>query len=419
MSVQKESKNKIGARCLSDSEVELILPNYKRIYDQINQFRAEKKSVDNFEGQKVNDGNKDQKTNNIGIMGVRGAGKTSVLKTIRVHLEKNKQESNDIILPIIVPENMSESGTLMATVLGMLNDEIKAREEKEKKRQKKNNIDCIKKYSLRKKYDEVIKQYTYIQKEYRDILIRQYTTEGDYVNRSTSVFNSDTEFINKFNELIDELVNEKKKDNSFLFLFIDDIDLSTYRCADVVKTLLSYLSNENIITFISGDLDTFEEALTLDFLRQENVLDKDILDKEMGAHTLLDSKKHLAYEYMKKIIPPAYRYNIKLWSLEEKGNYCIVDWEDHRMEEALPVEAQSDKEQKKGRALSELLVQKLKGWVDPSFFCYAENEEAVEGRNPKETQYQNLPYTYHLFDITSRGLNNVYNVLSDISMEMK
>ena len=122
---------------------------------------------------------------------------------------------------------------------------------------------------------------------------------------------------------------------------------------------------------------------------------------------------------MKKIIPPAYRYNIKLWSLEEKGNYCIVDWEDHRMEEALPVEAQSDKEQKKGRALSELLVQKLKGWVDPSFFCYAENEEAVEGRNPKETQYQNLPYTYHLFDITSRGLNNVYNVLSEISMEKK
>ena len=99
--------------------------------------------MDNFEGQKVNDGNKDQKTNNIGIMGVRGAGKTSVLKTIRVHLEKNKQESNDIILPIIVPENMSESGTLMATVLGMLNDEIKAREEKEKKRQKKNNIGAV------------------------------------------------------------------------------------------------------------------------------------------------------------------------------------------------------------------------------------------------------------------------------------
>lgn len=419
MSIQKESKNKIGARCLSASEAELIMPNYKRIYDQIDQFRAEKRSVDNSEGQKVNGGDKDQKTNNIGIMGVRGAGKTSILKTIRVQLEKNKQALDDIILPIIVPENMSESGTLMATVLGMLNEVIKERDEKEKKRQKRSNIDCIKEYGLRKKYDELIKQYTYIQKEYRDILIRQYTTEGDYVNRSARVFNSDTEFINKFNELVDELVNAKRHDSSLLFLFIDDIDLSTYRCADVVKTLLSYLSNENIVTFISGDLETFEEALTLDFLRQENVLNKDILEKEIGSDRLIDSKKNLAYEYLKKIIPPAYRYNIKHWSLAEKGNYCIEDGKGHQTEEVFPAEVQRDKGQRAGKTLSELLVEKLKGWVDPAFFCYAEIGEDAEGRSPKETGNQNLPYTYYLFDTTSRGLNNVYNVLGEISVEKK
>lgn len=415
MSVQKQSKNKIGARCLSDSEAELIMPNYKRIYNQIDQFRTERKIVDDSEEQKVNGGNKDQKTNNIGIIGARGAGKTSILKTIRIQLEKEQQTWNDIILPIIVPENMSESGTLMATVLGMLNEVIKERDEKEKKGQKKNNIDCIKRTSLRRKYDEVIKQYTYIQKEYRDILIRQYTTEGDYVNRSTSVFNSDTEFINKFNELIDELVDTKKQNRSLLFLFIDDIDLSTYRCADVVKTLLSYLSNENIVTFISGDLETFEEALTLDFLRQENVLDKEILDKEIGSNTLLDSKKQLAYEYLKKIIPPAYRYNIKLWSLEEKGNYCIADEEENRMKAASSAEGQKEKEQKTGVMLSELLAQKLKGWVDPAFFCYVKTEEGAE----EKTEKKNLPYTYHLFDNTSRGLNNVYNVLDEISDENK
>ncbi len=118
--------------------------------------------MDDAEGQKVNGGNKDQKTNNIGIIGVRGAGKTSILKTIRVQMEKSKRASNDIILPIIVPENMSESGTLMATVLGMLNEVIKERDEEEKKRLKKGNIDCIKKTVLRIKYDEVIKQYTYM-----------------------------------------------------------------------------------------------------------------------------------------------------------------------------------------------------------------------------------------------------------------
>ncbi len=375
--------------------------------------------MDDAEGQKVNGGNKDQKTNNIGIIGVRGAGKTSILKTIRVQMEKSKRASNDIILPIIVPENMSESGTLMATVLGMLNEVIKERDEEEKKRLKKGNIDCIKKTVLRIKYDEVIKQYTYIQKEYRDILIRQYTTENDYVNRSTSVFNSDTEFINKFNELVDELVDAKKQDGSLLFLFIDDIDLSTYRCADVVKTLLSYLSNENIVTFISGDLETFEEALTLDFLRQENVLNRDILDQKMGSNTLLASKKQLAYEYLKKIIPPAYRYNIKLWSLAEKGNYCIADGEENQTEEASPAEEQRDRRQKVGITLSELLVQKLEGWVDPAFFRYAEIEEDTEGRSQKENESQNLPYTYHLFDNTSRGLNNVYNVLGEISEKKK
>lgn len=37
-------------------------------------------------------------------------------------IEKQDREAkrNDIIFPIIVPENMSESGTLMATILGML-----------------------------------------------------------------------------------------------------------------------------------------------------------------------------------------------------------------------------------------------------------------------------------------------------------
>lgn len=438
MSQQKENNNKIGARCLSDLEAELILPTYKRIYDQIDQFRKEKQAIGREKKQRENKRDERQsgtsqeviqKTNNIGIIGVRGAGKTSVLKTIRVRLERDRDSDskiNDIIFPIIVPENMSESGNLMATILGMLGEVIEEREEKEKKENKKYNVDCIRKSSLHLKYDEVVKQYTYIQKEYRDILIHQYTTENDYVGRSAKVFNSDTVFINKFNELIDELVKTKsQEDNSgLLFLFIDDIDLSTYRCADVVKTLLSYLSNENIVTFISGDLETFEEALALDFLRQENVLDKDILEMEVGHARLLDSKKMLAYEYLKKIIPPAYRYNIKYWSLEEMGNYCIADSAENQGKEE-----QKDGQQRAGIRLSELLTRALKDWVDPAFFCYGDEETeekerekegqkgsvAVAGKSPKI--WKALPYTYHLFDNTSRGLNNVYNVLSEIAAE--
>ena len=110
--------NKIGARSLSAAEARLILPAYDQVYAQIERFRAEKGLYSEASG---------QKTNNIGIIGVRGAGKTSILKTIKKNLENNnaEREEKDIILPIIVPENMSEPGTLMAAILGMLNDVIK------------------------------------------------------------------------------------------------------------------------------------------------------------------------------------------------------------------------------------------------------------------------------------------------------
>ncbi len=381
-------KNKIGARKLSEDEIRLILPTYKQIHVQIEQFRNEKGSNGKVDEEDKRSRDIDQKTNNIGIIGVRGAGKTSILKTLRDDLQKQCRDNNDIVLPIIVPENMSESGTLMATILGMLSEEVKA---KDKEQPKGRNEDCIGKSELRSCYESVIKQYTYIQKEYRDILIHEYTTDNQYVSGSEKVFNSDTEFIYKFNQLIEMLMKQSEKEKGLLFVFIDDIDLSTHRCTDVVKTLLSYLSNENIVTLISGDLDTFEEALTLDFLRQEKALEKNMLDSEIGNKTILESKQMLAYEYLKKILPPSYRHNIKHWPLEARGDYCITT-EDEKAE---------GKEE--GKRLSVLLEEALRGWVAPDFFNYMEGGDKMS-----------LPYTYCLFDSTSRGLNNVYNVLNEI-----
>lgn len=387
MNAGNMQKNKIGARKLTAEEVRLILPTYNQIYMQIDQFRSEKNTERGYE-EKKEERDIDQKTNNIGIIGVRGAGKTSILKTIRAQLQEHRKENNDIVLPIVVPENMSESSTLMATILGMLSDEV---DEKDKEQSKGKNADCVRKSDLRSCCDEVIRQYTYIQKEYRDILIHEYTTDNQYVSSSAKVFNSDTEFIRKFYQLIEKLMNKSDQGKGLLFVFIDDIDLSTYRCADVVKTLLSYLSNENIVTLISGDLDTFEEALTMDFLRQEKALEKDILVQRIGNQTVLSSKKQLAYEYLKKILPPVYRHNIKRWSLEERAGYYVIG------------------EEKRGaKSLSDLLEEALEGWVAPAFFRYMEKETKMP-----------LPYTYSLFDNTSRGLNNVYNVLSDIAGERK
>lgn len=408
MSEKRAGISKVGARSLTKEEAMLILPTYEEIYSQIQQFREERE----FYGQ-----DNLQKTNNIGIIGVRGAGKTSVLKTIKGVLdqENEKRELKDVILPIIIPDNMSESSTLMATILGMLGEVVKSRIEAEKSK----HSDCIRRSELREKYDEVVKQYTFIQKEYRDILIHEYTTENDYVKSSAKVFNSDTEFIKKFNELIDVLIDVKQRGEALLFLFIDDIDLSTHRCADVVRTLLSYLSNENIVTIISGDLETFEEALIIDFLRQERVLDGNILNCSMvgnggGKKTVLESKKQLAYEYLKKILPPIYRHIIKHWSLEERGRYLVSTHGDG-IRKGEEVSKDAGDVLIGIQTLSNFLSEALRDWVDPAFFNYTEYISSEDNGNNN----QGLPYTYHLFDNTSRGLNNIYNMLSQLAKRRK
>ncbi len=382
-----KQRTKLGARVLSDNELNLILPNANSIYGQIEVFRSAIPT--STENQYM----PDQKTNNIGIMGCRGAGKTSILRTFRKRLEENNSH-NDIILPIVVPENMSNGTTLMDVVLGMLRPIV---EEKKKKDRKETSSDCIYtgRSQLEQSYNELVKQYCYIKKDYRDILIQQFTTEQYYVDKTKEIFNSDTEFIKQFNKFVQILLKQNGPDtsNAMMILFIDDIDLSTTKCMDVVKTLLSYLSNPYIVTFISGDMETFEEALTLEFLRQEEALNGSVFCKTYYSTTedgdksiLLERKKLLAYEYLRKIIPPAYRKAIKYWSLEERGHYKVSD----------------DAEAGQKNFMELLMAGKNETWKQ-SYFSYIENGER-----------KSLNASFHMFDFTSRALNNVYNVLQDL-----
>lgn len=158
-----QNKIKIGARKLSENEIKLILPTYENILGQINAIRnsKEEKSSNNNEEKEQSGVEEDflQKTNNIGIMGCRGSGKTSVLKTIKAKLEEEKY--NDIILPIIVPENMSENSTLMATILALLKKYIDEFDS--------NCSRCVLKCGrdnndnhLIEMYEETVKQYAFI-----------------------------------------------------------------------------------------------------------------------------------------------------------------------------------------------------------------------------------------------------------------
>lgn len=395
----KKQMTKLGARILSPEELNAILPNAESVYDQIDVFRNSISGEDDTQNEKQRE--IEQKTNNIGIMGCRGAGKTSILKTFYHKLKEengDNKRNGDIILPIMIPENMSDGMTLMDAVLGRMKSIVEERErEKDKDRYR---GDCIhsEQDSLEKRYNEMVKQYCYIKKDYRDILIQEFTTEQNYVDKTKKVFGSDSEFIKLFHQFVDRLLQEEgrtKETNKppMLFLFIDDIDLSANRCVDIVRTLLVYLSHPRIITFISGDIDTFEEELTLEFLRQEGAIHEGIFQKTYYAandnqvkSSLLERKKTLAYEYLKKIIPPAYRRMIRHWPLDERGNYRIVGDRGNA-----------------SKSLAELLREVTKEQVGDLYFVY--REDGVQ---------KCMGLAFHMFDDTARGLNNVYNVLQEI-----
>lgn len=410
----EKQKTKLGARILSTEEMNAILPNAESVYEQIAVFRNSIPDGDG--GQNGEQEEIEQKTNNIGIMGRRGAGKTSILKTFYHTLkgdvnDTRKDEDDkrnriykvdgDIILPIIIPENMSSGTTLMDAVLGRLKSIVEERGKQEA--ENKYSRDCIYsgRDSLEQQYNELVKQYCYIKKDYRDILIQQFTTEQNYVDKTKKVFGSDSEFIDLFNKFVTALLKNGKRtgkgepeETPMIFLFIDDVDLSVNRCMDVVRTLLVYLSNPRIVTFISGDIETFEEELTLEFLRQEGALQDSVFretyytaNEALGGSGLLERKKALAYEYLKKIIPPAYRRNIMYWSLEERGNYRIAETDGGGQ-----------------KSLAELLVEVSKEKLKKPYFLYREDE-----------RQKCMGLAFHMFDDTSRGLNNVYNVLQEIS----
>lgn len=399
--------SKFGARKFTEKEILNILPSYKELKKQIEEMHKSSKQYKEEYIKNKNTESKDvfgwpQVTNNISIIGPRGSGKTSIMKTL--YSELKEEPKRNLVLPGIVPESMEDSMTLMSTILGLFKDKI----DEIKKNEIKKELLCVpQKSEIEKNYNRLIESFGYLQKNYQEIAVNKYSTEPAHVETSTLIFSSGNEFIERFHNFINDILDtEEYSDDAMVFLFIDDIDLSTSRCMDVVRTLLSYISHPRIITILSGDMDTFEEALTVEFIRQEKLLSKDLIDtnylqleentiediRNNRNLTLLKRKKILAYEYLKKIMPPLYRHRIIEWDLAKRSMFTNSNEENNV--------SMLDLLKKLGK--NNLLLK--------NYFQL----ESYEENNQEYKNIYLIPQLFHIFDSTARGLNNVYNVLYDL-----
>lgn len=383
----------IGAKILHDREIEQSLPTYGKLKEQIEAVRPvaadykqrlQKYAQDEFVMPQV--------INNFSILGSRGTGKSSILKTLYQYLQAQNTDPTDfkkqknILLPSIVPEHLVDNISLMGCILGLLKETV----DRISDTQENHNSFCPSQpCPLKKKYNELMREFVQLQQPYEQISVQQFSTNSEYTRTITSMLEAGNQFTVQFRHFIDELLSEYA-DDALLFIFIDDIDLSTNRCGDLVKTLLSYLSHPAIVTILAGDISIFGEALTLDFLHKEKIPDSEYLqnsylvEKTQYGHDtaeekMLERKKQLAYEYLKKVMPPNNRHSIVNWSLSSKRNFCIVQG----TEENSPV------------TLADLL-ERLDRHIPLLHHYYGEQKDSL---------------LYYPFDTTARGLASSYHAI--------
>lgn len=365
---------KVGARILSREILDKFLPTWNNIEEQIRGFRKRAYKINqynklNFNKLSSNNIDHDRDYDNIiSILGERGTGKTSVLLTIKNEIEyKEGREKTykDIILPLIVPDDMSKISDALGWIILNFNDEVDRLSkilrgidyeyDDQCKYLKKGFEKCIlntnEDSKLRHRYTELKKAYSIRKKEYFEIITNQYIGKNEYISDNDEVINADRNIIIKFKAFIDELINSKriennqrnKEDEPLIFIFFDDVDISTDKCYEVLDTILKFLTHQNIVVFVSGDYKVFSETMTIEFLRKDGLLDDKLLDRNFteskGQYTLeegiitiqntLERKKRYTQDFLKKVLPPTFRYKMPTLNNEQKIKFCYKSEHDN------------------------------------------------------------------------------------------
>ncbi|WP_435164467.1 hypothetical protein [Paenibacillus glycanilyticus] len=396
----------IGARALRD-QIGLILPTYELLLEQIEQMRSISRSQ-----------RQGETNNTIGILGERGTGKTSAIYTIREELAKN--DGVNIMLPIIEPDNFGDNTKILGSIVGLLKDVVEQQLEAIKDCPNQNDFpdyfnNCILKdhNPLRQKINELIEYHLYTESEYRTLLIHNYDDLATHIKKSSRLLVPDIHFKQKLRALIDEIVKGqlslyKQTDPVMIFIFIDDIDLKTTKCRELIDSILQYANHPNVVTILSGDYETLTESLLQALLKEDGL--QHLIDLEPGPKlelnvtelhnsklelnvkelhqtamqiskplSIVDRKRLLSYEYIKKVIPPARRHQMVNWTIDTIPNFAF------------------------GKRTLANQLEELLG--EGNIFSYNENDVLIPIRN-----------SYQIFDERPRGLVNVYYYIYQINL---
>ncbi|MDH6651085.1 UNVERIFIED_ORG: septal ring factor EnvC (AmiA/AmiB activator) [Bacillus sp. PvP124] len=405
---------KIGSRILNSEQATVLLPNYPKINNQINRFREEAKKFNKkLENTTTDDYQKYEMYSNfdnvMSILGERGSGKTSVFLTLKqVH---NSEE--DITLPLIVPDNMGETSDTLGWIISYLEEYVDRLHPRLKSNERRdiayNGLNrCIdnEDSELQKKFKKLRKTYEIRKEVYLNKILKRDEGTKEYINDKAKMTQADQSLIVDFNAFVNALIKAQKEVNvnkeiePLILIFFDDVDISAHRCPEVLETIRNYLNHPNIVAFVSGDFKVFSEIVCLEFLRKEGVKSKDynevfissqqLQNQKIKFFSALELRKERSQEYLKKVLPPSFRFYMKKLTDRDKSNFS---YEFSQVNKA------------NGPSLSNLLA-RIENKGNKFSWNIKESENNFLLNNEK------IPYAFfEIFDDNPRGLINPYYYL--------
>ena len=115
---------KMGFKILDEKQLVNMLPTYKNLLDKFEKYRSHIEKYSQYEKKNGFDRQYNLMFDNIfSIFGKRGSGKTSAIFSLREQLMNKTGNDQDLVLPIIIPEIISEECDVMEWCLAIFEDE--------------------------------------------------------------------------------------------------------------------------------------------------------------------------------------------------------------------------------------------------------------------------------------------------------
>lgn len=214
------------------------------------------------------------------INGERGMGKTSTLLTLHRYLSatasanrRNRLElcGRLLVLPLIIPGEMSPSERLMELVLGNIDYSLKEAQEACNERtgySPPHEVTREKISGLReRRLPAIFKSWVYSEALGLETLSRDALDFEDYAGRRAEESFRAGRRIDDWRAFVDELLAILRKD--LLVICFDDTDLAPEVVSDILNTFRLYLDHPRIISIISADWEGLSRGI--EFARLQRV----------------------------------------------------------------------------------------------------------------------------------------------------